>query len=85
MQQNSFFWGGVLGAITPTVACLLKVFSPLGATMHPLSLYVIAAVVNLLLIRFFYRRELDRTARGLLLVTFVALLFLIILDKPLLA
>ncbi|MGV3761682.1 hypothetical protein [Parapedobacter sp.] len=81
MQRNSFFLGCLLGVLAPALACLLKAFSPLAVTMNPLSLYVIAAAINLLLLRFFYRQALDRSARGVLLVTFVALLFLIFIEK----
>jgi len=49
--------------------------------MHPLTLYVVAAAINLLLLRFFFRRALDRTGRGVLLVTFLAVILLIFIDK----
>ena len=49
--------------------------------MHPMSLYVVAAAVNMLLVRFLYRGGLSRSAQGVVLVTFVALLFLIFTDK----
>lgn len=81
MKRNSFLAGVAVGVLAPVVSYLLKLFSPLGATMHPLSLYVVAAAINLLLVRFFYRRELDRSARGILLITFVAALFLIFMEK----
>ena len=53
----------------------------MSTTMHPLGLYVIAAAINLLLTRLLYRKALDRSARGVLLVTFMALLLLIFIDK----
>jgi len=81
MKWNSFFLGLLLGAFGPVAARLLKAFTPLGTTMHPLSLYVIAAVVNILLVRFFYRRALERSAQGVLMITFVALLLLIFIEK----
>lgn len=71
-----------MGVFAPLAACLLKAFSSLGSTMHPLGLYVIAAAANLVLIRFFYRQELDQSARGTLMITFVALILLIVIDKP---
>ena len=49
--------------------------------MHPLSLYVVAATINLLLARFFFRKGSDRVAYGIVLITFVALLFLIFTSK----
>jgi len=81
MRRNSFLLGSLLGASAPAVAYILKVFSPLGTTMHPLSLYVIAAGINLLLLRFFYRQARERTARGVLLITFLALVLLIFIEK----
>lgn len=81
MKRNSFFLGSLLGVLAPLVASLLKAFSSLGTTMHPLSLYVIAAVINLVIIRTFFRQSLDRSARGVLMVTFVALLLLIFIEK----
>ncbi len=81
MKGDSFLSGVVVGALAPVAAHVLKVFTPLGATMHPLSLYVAAAVVNLVLIRLFYRRALEQRARGLLMMTFVAVLLLIFVEK----
>jgi len=81
MKRNSFLLGLLVGAFGPAAASLLKAFTPLGTTMHPLSLYVLAAVVNILLVRFFYRQALERSARGVLMITFVALLLLIFIEK----
>lgn len=81
MKRNSFLGGVVVGVIAPLAAYLLKLFSSLGTTMHPMSLYVIAATINLLLFRFFYRRSLDQSANGVLLVTFIAVLCLIFIEK----
>lgn len=73
--------GCLVGVIAPAIAYLLRTFSSVGTTMHPLSLYVLAAAINLLLLRFLYRGGLDRIAQGVLLVTFLAVLFLIFIDK----
>lgn len=81
MKRNSFILGCLSGGVSPAVAYLLKVSTSLGTTMHPLSLYVVAGVFNLLLIRFFYAKGLDRCAQGVLLITFVAVLLLIFIDK----
>lgn len=43
----------------------------------PLSLYVIAALLNLLLLRYFYRRGNEHSARGVIMVTFLGALLLI--------
>jgi len=81
VKRNSFLFGCALGLFAPVVAYLLKSFTALGTMTHPLTLYVIAALINLLLIRFFYRNALDRSAMGIVLITFIALLVLILIGK----
>ena len=75
--------GCAVGGVAPLVAYLLNGYSLLttGYFSHPLSLYVLAAAVNLLIVRFFYRSERDRSGRGILLVTFLALLLLLFTTK----
>lgn len=73
--------GCLVGVLAPSVAYWLKTSASLGMATHPLSPYVVAAAINLLLIRFFYRKGLDRCAQGILLITFVAALLLVFIDK----
>ncbi|GGH01168.1 hypothetical protein GCM10007415_41540 [Parapedobacter pyrenivorans] len=59
----------------------LLISSLFSIGIQPLSLYVIAALINLLFIRFFYRSMLEQPARGVILITFVASLLLIFTEK----
>lgn len=83
MKRNSFVFGVLLGLVTPVAAHLLTLFttwSPLGGGKD-IGLYVVAALLNLLFVRYYYRHALENTARGIILVTFVATLVLIFLKN----
>jgi hypothetical protein len=69
--------------MAPFVAHMLTVFTSWNLALgnKPLSLYVIAALINLLLVRFFYRNALEKSARGVILITFVGVLLLIFVGK----
>ncbi|SKB69735.1 hypothetical protein SAMN05660226_02735 [Parapedobacter luteus] len=84
LQRNSFLFGCAIGFLAPAIAYVLTLwFDSQRITIgdRPTALYVIAALINLLLVRFFYRNELERSARGVILVTFAAALLLIIVEK----
>lgn len=83
MKRNSFFFGGVLGLIMPIIAHLLTLFTTWNMAIgnKSLSLYVIAALINLLFVRFFYRNALEKSARGVILITFVAAIVLIFTEN----
>jgi hypothetical protein len=83
MQRNSLFSGVGIGLLPPIIAHVLPMLIP-GILSHgfkPLGLYVIAALINLFLVRYFYRRELEPTARGVLLITFALAMLLIFTKK----
>ena len=84
-KRNNFFFGFLLGAIAPLAAFLLAEHSPLGGyfTNKPLTLYAIAAVVNLLILRYFYKQGLTRTGGGMMALTFLGLLLLLLSKKVL--
>lgn len=85
-MRNNFLKGAGLGLIAPALAVLLTRFAQLPDFLaaKPLSLYVIAALINLLMVRYFYRNEQDLSGRGVVLVTFIGLLVLIVTGRPLL-
>ncbi len=64
----------LLGSVAPIFAFLLTYFniSIIETGDKNLSFYVIAALVNLLLVRYYYRNELSNSARGVILITFIA-------------
>lgn len=79
MKRNSFLFGALLGVVAPVVAHLLSTFTTWSSLLggKDIGLYVVAALLNLLLVRCYYRHACERTARGLILVTFLATLLLI--------
>ena len=85
-MKNNLGWGVLLGILLPLLAFLLGRYTSL-ASMLPAgkegTLYIVAAAVNLLAVRFLYRREppLDRVAKGMLLITFVGMLMFLYTHK----
>lgn len=84
-KRNNFFFGFLLGTIAPLVAFLLAEHSPLGDyfTNKPLTLYAIAAVVNLLTLRYFYKQGLTKSGGGMMAATFLGLILLLLFKKVL--
>lgn len=84
MQQNSLFTGVILGSLAPFFAYLLLTYTSMQQQFFaekPIALYVLAALINLLIVRFAYRGGKESLARGIVLITFVAMLILIFVTK----
>lgn len=85
-MRNSI-WGGVaLGLCGPLVAYLLTKFTGAATFISsdkPYVLYVVAAAVNLFLIRFFYKGSAPReqVAKGIVLATFGSMLVFLYFHK----
>lgn len=79
MRLNTFISGLVLGVIFPALAYLLTQYTSIGTSINakPLTFYVLAALVNLIAIRFLYRSGNDATAKGILFSTFFGVILLI--------
>lgn len=79
MKRNNFLFGALLGLVAPALAHLLTLFTDWARLVgdKEIGLYVIAALLNLLLVRFYYRNAKENTARGIILVTFVAAIVLV--------
>lgn len=79
-KTNNFFAGMCVGLIMPVAAYLLSSYTNWVSYIgnKPLGFYVLAALVNLLLLRYFYRNNGEYTAKGIIMVTFLGLLVLII-------
>lgn len=78
-QSDNFFAGTILGFTFPLLAFVLTRWTDWAMAIgnKPLSLYVIAALLNLLLVRYFYRQGKDNAARGIIFITFIGVLLLI--------
>ena len=76
MKKDNLFLGILLGMIAPIIAFLMSRYSLTGIEIGDknLSFYTVAALLNLLLMRYYYRNEMGNTARGIILITFIGAL-----------
>jgi len=83
MVQNPFFSGAGYGLLAPMIAHALTNYTslPISTSTKPLALYVIAALINLILVRYFYRKGHEAAARGVILTTFALAMIFIFTTK----
>jgi len=83
MWLNSFLSGLGIGMLAPTIAHIVTKFTslPMLLGFKSLGLYVIAALINLLVVRYLYRKGFEQGARGVILITFVLAMLLIFTQK----
>lgn len=78
-MKDNIGTGVVLGAFFPLVAYLLTNFTDLAIgllTEKPISMYVLAAAINLIAVRFIYRSGREATVKGIVLITFIAMVIM---------
>lgn len=83
-MKDNFVLGMIFGMIFPLIAYLLATFTSLQTSFFahkPIALYVIAATVNLIAVRFLYRNGKGTTANGIVLATFMAMILLIVMAR----
>jgi hypothetical protein len=75
LNKNNIQTGVAAGMVLPVTAVLLFGLMFPGKILigKPAVPYFIAAALNLLLLRYFAHRHHDKTAQGLMLVTFIFL------------
>lgn len=73
MKRNHISFGLLLGSLAPLLAYVISHFNLTGIDLgeKKMTFYVLAALVNLLLVRYYYRNEMSNTARGIILITFL--------------
>lgn len=84
MQRDSLLAGVIIGFIAPLFAYLVTVytdFQQIYFAEKPIAFYVIAAMINLIIVRFTFRAGNSATAKGIVLITFIAMLLFIVLTK----
>lgn len=81
MKKNNFYLGIVIGAVLPAVAWVLfnYCYKNLVLMHKPAIPYLVAVAINLLLIRFFHHAQADKTSRGIMLITFIFLIFIFLI------
>jgi hypothetical protein len=81
-NKNSLPLGLLAGAIAPVIAWIIFDYILHNDALimnKPGVPYLIAIGINLVLIRFAVKRGLDQTSRGIMLITFVAMVLLFVL------
>lgn len=75
--------GAGIGMIAPLIAHFLTTKTAAASLFQGkmLSIYILAALVNLFYIRYCYRHQQDKTGMGAVLVTFLGLVLLILTQK----
>lgn len=81
LRYNHILFGCFLGSIAPLIAFLFTEYHLVEVLTQekPLAAYLMAAVVNLLLLRYLFKNGNDKTGKGVLLVTFACMLLLLYL------
>lgn len=83
-MKDSFWKGGLVGIIAPILAYILTEYTAIQQSFFdekPIAIYVIAAVINLVLVRFSFRAGHESFAKGIVLVTFIAMLILLVISR----
>ena len=84
MRQYSLLVGALVGLVTPVLAYIISNYTTLQQSLFsdkPIAFYVIAAVINLVIVRFTFRAGQDKFAKGIVLITFLSMLVLIFATK----
>lgn len=84
MKKDSIFLGVLIGLIAPVISYLLTTYTSMQQSLFaqkPIAMYVIAAVINLVIIRFSFKSGRDTFGKGVVLATFIAMLALIFMTK----
>lgn len=79
MRRDSFVLGCIIGLVFPAIAHAVTTNGTMGAFVSnkPLSLYVAAALINLIAVRYGYRNGYQKSAQGIIFATFAATLVLL--------
>ncbi|WP_164110043.1 MULTISPECIES: hypothetical protein [Sphingobacterium] len=83
-MKDSFWLGGLVGVAAPALAYILSNYTSLQTSFFvdkPIAIYVIAALINLITVRFTYRGGKETFAKGIIFVTFIAMLILVVTAK----
>jgi hypothetical protein len=72
-KKDSFWFGTVLGLILPAIAVyfveVLKMDIQFEGKNH--LVYILTAAINLILVRVYYGKGIEQTARGIIAITFI--------------
>lgn len=73
VKRNNFYIGIALGACLPALAVVLVELIELEnrLSMRESTMYLVCIALNALLFRYYFKKEKDLTAKGVLLTTFI--------------
>ncbi|WP_343562814.1 hypothetical protein [Sphingobacterium sp.] len=83
-MKNNIWIGLGLGVIFPLVAFLLLRFTAIELYFlpeKPMATYTIAVLINLVFLRFAYRSGNDQIGKGIIIMTFLAMILYLITHK----
>jgi predicted neutral ceramidase superfamily lipid hydrolase len=82
---NNVIYGVLIGSIFPVIALLVEFL--LGTNTYlinrPAVPYFVAIALNLILLRIFLKRDVGKTLRGIMLVTFIVMVIVLLKIHPL--
>jgi len=84
MQKDSLLSGVIIGALAPIVAYLAMTYTTLQQSVFPekpIAFYVLAVVINLIIVRFAFRAGKVSQSKGVVLITFLAMIAFVVVTK----
>lgn len=83
MNRDNLLFGILIGSISPFIAFIMTQFNLTGIDIgnKSLSFYAFGAILNLIMMRYYYRKELGNTAGGIILITFICAILVFFLHE----
>jgi len=80
LKKNSLFAGTLVGLILPVISIIVAYWLKTNIYLmnKPALPYFIAIGLNLVLIRICFKKDLDKTSRGIMLTTFVFMVLIFV-------
>ncbi|HEY4324366.1 MAG TPA: hypothetical protein VGN20_10275 [Mucilaginibacter sp.] len=82
---NNVIYGVLIGLIFPVIALIAEFLLKANTYLinRPAVPYFVAIAFNLIMLRIFLKRDVGKTLRGIMLVTFIFMLFVLFKVHPL--
>lgn len=87
MMRNNFWLGCILGLVLPGLTLSILLYTDIlkgWAEQKLIAFFLLSIGANLIGMRALYRREVEKSARGLLLTTCVVFIYVFITNKHIL-
>lgn len=83
LRKNSVLTGFITGLVIPGLALLIfnVVYKGMVLLNKPAIPYLVALGLNLFIIRICYKKDADKTGKGIMLSTFICMLLMVLLFK----